>query len=188
MVMDRNILWKEYRDWLVNEFTDFDMREYSLLMDHLQDTPFRYIEYMDHNRCDDGLELRTRYADDNNMYYREVIKILEKYPCSCLEMLCALADRIDRDYIGEPGDSHPEKLFREFIENLGLNNYHNKNFSKQNANRILDIWLDRRFSRRGVGSILPIRKAPCANQRNVEIWRQMMMYLTEKDLIEKGEL
>lgn len=164
--------WVDYCDWLSGKI-DYDP-ECSFLIDFLHETPFTWTIEMDQNRADDGLYLRKIYYEERDlegifMFGRDV---------SVLEVLVSLAIRMDNEYIGDPGDPHPEYIFWEFLENLGLDVYVNSKFSCEKCEKIVGVWLKRRFDSKGKGSIFPIIK-PKRDQRKIEIWSQMQEYIRE---------
>lgn len=168
-------LWSEYGIWLVNHVR-LHKPEYSRLMDQLHNTPFTYILDRDVNRASDGIALREEF-------YREKDDDIGIYDhrddCSVLEMLVALACRIDDEYIGDPSLSRPDLIFWEMVCNLGLDVYDDRHFDSTDVEYIIDRWLDRDFLPDGAGSIFPISN-PRKDQREIEIWSQMNEYLTER--------
>lgn len=125
----------------------------------------------DHNRIQDGINLRTRY---DNEYVHEDDDV-----CSVLEFLIALAFRIEdvsgNDYVYS---------FWEMIENLGLIDMDDSNIDPGTRSTIDDkiaILLNREYSRDGIGGLFPLDNAE-EDQRKVEIWYQMQAYLIEKYL------
>jgi hypothetical protein len=98
-------------------------------------------------------------------------------------MLIALADRMDF-VLSTPSirASRREKWFWLFIDNLNLDKYDYDFpdvFEKKNANnaKIMKL-LERHYDDNGKGGIFPLRH-PMADQRRIEIWYQMMAYISE---------
>ena len=165
--------WHDYTNWMMRKINFYDPN-YTILIDFLNKIPFIWTIEMDQNRASDGLYLRKmyyedRYFDENFMFGRDV---------SVLEVLVALAIRMDNEYVGDPGEPNPGIIFLEFLENLGLDSCVNANFSCEKCEKIIEIWLKRRFNSRGIGSIFPIKK-PKRDQRRIEIWSQMQEYIME---------
>lgn len=158
--------WDEYRYWLL-DYVGFKKKNYEHLMAILHDTDYIWVMDRDENRSDDGLSLRDHYG----LYFN--------YPCSVLEMLVALSIRINNDYIGDPGDLHPEIIFWEMICNLNLNRFDDDHMDSDLVSRILDNWMNRRFSITGSGSIFPQGSTSSRDQRKTEIWAQMLEYISK---------
>ena len=74
------------------------------------------------------------------------------------------------------------KWFWEMIDNLKLEQCSDEDpYIKEktsNNNKLISIFLDRRYNRFGNGGIFPL-KHYTSDQREVEIWYQMMAYLDE---------
>lgn len=167
-------IWEKYEDWLLDRVGFVDTR-YLDLMACLHRIPFKDNFGMDKNRKGDALELRRNFLEEERMnqysldYYED---------CYVLEVLVALAIRVDDEYIGNPEKPRPDRFLWEMITNLGLEKCSNSRFKE---NEIFDItvrWMCRNFRKNGEGSIFPIKK-PTRDQRKIEIWDQLMEYLRE---------
>lgn len=171
----------EYFDWLVDQVNGGRYRRGTLLS-ILFDTEFRwsYRFPTDANRAADGQFLRTQYANETKDYllYGDA-----KEPCNVLEMLVALAIRIETDIMGEPGNDHPEHWFWEMIKNLGLLPMTDKSLQKEHdvekVMKILNKFMDREYDNQaGVGGLFPVY-SPRRDQSLLPIWEQMNDYLNE---------
>ena len=173
----RDKIWDEYGDWLIDR-VGFKKKRYENLLHELHMIPFSFTIALDEGRVSDGLELRDEFYLE--MGY--ISLIFDGRKCSVLEMLVALAIRIEGEYIGDPREEHPERIFWEMIENL-FNIETNWRLCGPEIDRAfvcktVDIWLKRRFKYDGKGSIFPLKKPDC-DQTCVEIWGQMNRYLME---------
>lgn len=132
----------------------------------------------DDNRTKDGKNLRESFC---NMHKWCDIEKLSG-PCSVLEMLIALAQRMDYQLGDLNHKSRLSKWFYEFIKNLDLaipDTDDPKLMQKaEDNNRILDDWMQRKIMYNGKGGLFPL-KHPKEDQRQVEIWYQLMAYLDE---------
>ncbi|MBP5598437.1 MAG: hypothetical protein J6Y02_23925 [Pseudobutyrivibrio sp.] len=146
---------------------------YKTLLFFLFNKDYKCVIERDENRIQDGLGLRYEFLDDTDS---ELIDINEHV--SVLEVLIALAVRADLEYIGDPGDPHPELIFWEMICNLGLDKFDDSRWAVGEAERIIDIWLLREYDFNGNGGIFPLHVATF-DQRKVELWSQMMSYISE---------
>lgn len=184
-------LWNEYINWLLNRVHFENLRgdvrhgfssslKYKKLMDILGNTTFNVIIERDVNRVKDGLSLRYDFFDDcgvNGGCFTQ--------PCSILEFLIGLSIRIDTEYIGDPAEECPEFIFWEMICNLGLDKMDDTNFNTEDVREILDIFVNREYRGDGKGNIFPLKsvtideKGDKIDQKNVEIWSQMLAYISE---------
>lgn len=159
--------WEDYTFWLLDH-VGFRIKGYDYLMSILNDTDYIWVLDRDENRADDGLRLRDEYG----LYFDR--------PCSVLEMLVGLAIRINNDYIGDPLDEHPEIIFWEMICNLHLDRFNDDHMDSDLVSRILNNWMNRRFSTTGSGSIFPQYSTTNRDQRKIEIWAQMVEYISRQ--------
>lgn len=174
-----------YLNWLL-EMVNFDrlvgLRKggfptslsYNRLLYFLSCKEFKCIIERDQNRVKDGLSLRYKYFEDFGQP-EDILGV----NASVLEVLVGLAIRLDREYIGDPGDPHPEFIFWEMICNLKLDKFDDSRWAYGEAERIVDIWLLREYNFDGNGGIFPLSVATF-DQRNSEIWNQAMSYVIEK--------
>lgn len=164
-----------YFEWLLRIIDCPDC--YRKLMEKLDSRQFTWTIRMDENRAEDGLALRDKFLDEYG-YTPDQSDIFIR-PCSVLEMMVALACRIDDDIMFDPayGDRAPE-WFWIMITNLGLDGMDNDNFNNQNVDEILNVFLARTYMMNGTGGLFPL-KHPNFNQRRVEIWYQMSSFLGE---------
>lgn len=159
-----------YFNWLMG-LIDHDKLE-DLTIEHvLYDRPFHYSIDMDSNRGAAGLGLRRDFIEDVYDGDEDPSDFLD-VTCSTLEVLISLAINADTDIIG--GEKTPGEWFDEFISNLGLGD----GMSRRAITAIIERWLDREFKYDGYGSPFPLNN-PDEDQREVEIWGQMLAYLNE---------
>lgn len=145
----------------------------------LHEIPFRWTVPNDDNRQEDGLALRQEYAQE----HQEPSGIFFDGAVSVLEVLVALAIRIDSEIVGRPGYDDSGRWFREMLRNLDLEDYddlsiHTDSRAKEDIKDIIETWLSRRFKRNGEGSPFPIRESQ-RDMRSVELWYQMQLYIGE---------
>lgn len=167
-------LWGEYEKWLLNQI-NFRKKGYNLLIDMLHNSAFEVFVERDSNRLQDGASYRGAFFGNIGV----IDGNFSDHPIGILEVLVAFAIRIDTDYIGDPGNPHPEILFWEMLCNLGLNKYDDNHFNSDEVYNILAIWITRNYNYNGFGGIFPLKNAR-NDQKEVELWRQMMAYFNEK--------
>lgn len=171
--MDRR---EAYLQWLcarVDAGGDLPEDSYMMLMRELHKRIFVSAVPNDDNRASDGLGLRELYGWG------------DASPCSVLEMLVALADRMAyqmADY-ETYGDLTSVQYFWCLIRNLGLEGYTDAEmlepWASAKVHGIIDRLLDRTYASDGTGGLFPLEE-PKEDQRKVEIWYQMQAYLMEK--------
>ena len=175
----------DYFQWLcgIVHADDPDCSFYSLMRALFEHT-FRWSVDNDGNRAEDGECLREDFADQS--LYLDYSSI--GGPCNVLEMMVALAGRINQDIMWSPNNDRTVVWFWEMISNLGLDEYDDDHWeeprSRMMVDFVLDRWLDRRYRPDGIGGIFPL-KDPLEDQRDVEIWYQMNTYFLEKYGIEE---
>lgn len=151
---------------------------------HLFNTPFRisYIQ-MDENRMLDGIRLRYIFGDDAQ-YPRSVIDSCIDEDCSVLELMIALATRMENEIMAssEYGD-HTSLWFWSMIGSLGLNAMTDDQYDPEDVDFILDRFMDREYGPDGEGSLFYIQNSQ-KDLRHIEIWYQMCEYLN--NLIAEG--
>ncbi len=168
-------LWASYKDWLLR-LVHVDSHGYFKLFEQLHNRVFTYVIPMDENRASDGISLREDFYSE--MRISEGV-FDHRDDCSVLEMLVALSLRIEREYAGDPLDERPGEIFWELLANLDLDQFEDRFYSGSIVNDILDRWMTRQFAYNGDGSPFPICR-PSRDQRYIEMWSQMMEYLSEK--------
>lgn len=167
--------WIDYGEWLIWR-VKFDLDGYDKLMELLHDIPFIYFINGDENRAIDGKMLREEYLSED---MRSIDLFDVNYEeCSILELLVGLSIRIDNEWIGEIDEEHPNEIFWEMLENLGLNRSTDSSFNSEFVLKTIDIWINRKFDRNGIGSIFPLMSGR-RDQRRLEIWEQMQEYISE---------
>jgi hypothetical protein len=166
-----------YFNWLVAKVLNLKPLRtsdtYLKLLRKLHRTEFVWMLSGDDNRADDGKELRREFIlqaeiPDNPEWRTQI-------GCSVLEMLIAFARRAEfQDRTPTPD------WFWEFITNLGLDKFNDKNFDSEFVELVLDDLIWRTYAPDGNGGLFPIRN-PIQDQRDVEIWYQFCEYLVDQD-------
>lgn len=114
----------------------------------------------DENRAVDGQALRYWYANLHSCFndYSAL-----NGPCNLLEMMVALAQRIDRELmIGPEFDDRSALWFWEMLGNLDISKYDDAHFTPENSvkiSHILDNLVDRNYGKMGQNSLFPMRKS-----------------------------
>lgn len=168
----------DYFQWLCG-LVNLD-RGYWILARKLHDKEFYWTVPNDDNRAADGQRLRDIFEDET--LYSDYTCL--EGACSVLEMMIGLSIRIE-DILCDPDDEECLKApeaFWEMLENLGLDEFNDMDFSRLNdgckVDEILIALLERSYDRSGRGGLFPLKSAR-KDQRKVEIWYQMSTYLLE---------
>ena len=139
------------------------------LIRYLYEKQYRWQFILDENRAAGGLNLRDRYAYENGINVTDV----GNGPCSILEMLIALADRMT-----EMLSSDIWYCFWILMNNLQLTQFDDIRFDEGRVNYILNVWLDRQYDSCGNGSLFPLNNYS-GDCRNLDIWGQMNAWISE---------
>lgn len=174
--MNRKRLKQEYFEWLLSYAKCYRHRELLLLLFQVD---FTYTVPMDGNRFEDGINLRYRFADEKGYKYKYISPMIDDVPCSMLEMMVALALRIEEHITGDPdvGD-RTSRWFKDMLKNCGLYDMTDERFSRRSAIGIVNNVLNRNYERNGDGGLFCLRRTR-TDLRNVEIWYQAMWYIDE---------
>lgn len=148
-------------------YADEPDHSYQRLCEVMDDIPFEVIIPMDENRAKDGLRLRDEYKAGSR----------RSGPCSFLEMLIALCDRME--YICGFDTAY---WFYELLTNLQLDDLEDDVFDLRDGEyrvaKGVETVNKRTFGFNGYHGLFPL-KMPKNNQKNAEIWYQMQAYLGE---------
>lgn len=174
-------LENDYFDWLYNIVDDSDYK-YENLVNHIFGIDFdektTILIDKDHNRIADAYELREDFIKEQlSREDEDIICIFRDRPCSVLEVLIALAYRMEDVMV----INRFPIWFWEMLSNLGLESYDDDNFTRndiRNVDRIINRWLDHNYEYNGEGGLFPLNDPP-KDQRTEEIWYQMSAYLVE---------
>ena len=176
----------KYFLWLYHQIgvlSDSDPnRSHQLLAEQLHRTPFRWSIPNDDNRGLDGADLRERFADEFAIDVREP---WAQGPCSMLEMLISLAERMDHAASGLGLEDSAEGWFWRLLENADLAGATDAEYldreghTRKSVEYTLDRILSRLYRYDGDGGLFPLQDQQ-SDQREVEVWYQMNAYLMEK--------
>jgi hypothetical protein len=169
-----------YFDWL---FDQIEERQYSGLKDFVYALylyPFVCRIANDDNRVEDGLTLRNTFYDEQDIDPSQEDDLSR--PCTILEMLIALAGRMNFVLFDPHKGDQVSLWFWLFVDNLNLQKYDHDDedaLRKKKFNRIvLRKFVNREYQSNGKGGLFPLNN-PNSDQREVELWYQMMAYINE---------
>lgn len=160
------MLGQDYFNWLCQRVAPIG---YTNLMAKLASTDYIWQFSLDENRAWAGLNLRIEFAEEAGIYQSDVAE----GPCSCLEMMIALAGNM----VDQSGCEDERTFFQDFLSNMGLIKYDDNHWNEKQVNYILKRWLDRRYDPDGKGNLLITRQN--IDMRNLDTWQQMAVYINE---------
>ena len=170
---------KEYLEWLydITYNSKNNLRKtYKKLFECLYDTEYRYSIFMDKNRAANGKELRTRHCYEMKSYINASNEEKEAFlsaPCSVLEMMVALAVKIEEQIMSDDDyGNRTGKWFYRMLENLEIIDFDDKHFKELYVDAIVNNFLDGNIFRNGKGGIFRTTN-PNVDMRNMELWYQM---------------
>lgn len=118
---------EEYFDWMLRKINcrKFSVKKYNKLLLYLNDFNFKINIKNDINRVSDAYEMRETFMDSELWLAEEIPFELRNedglWPASVLEVLVALACRIEDDVMAdEDKGNRTSEWFWEMISNLGL--------------------------------------------------------------------
>lgn len=97
---------------------------------------------------------------------------LDNRPCSVLEMIIALAIRLEEHIMDDPDiGNRTGQWFWDMIVSLGLGSMDDSKFDKAHAIDVIRRFLDRDYGRDGKGGLFTIEHCRY-DMRDIEIWYQ----------------
>lgn len=165
-----------YFEWLYNYACRGRISEhisYRKLFMNLHNTQFDFYIRNDVNRAMDGVNLRYRFGTVIND--DKAFDILDE-PCSVLEMILALAIRMEEQIMDDPsyGD-RTQQWFWGMLSNIGISTMSDDIYDDKYVNDCIYRFLERRYESNGRGGLFYIRNSD-QDLRDVEIWTQMCWY------------
>jgi hypothetical protein len=175
---ERKKVKNKYYDFLCNMVTtkkEYEQKNYDALLSTLYKMDFYSLIPNDQNRCDDGLQLREKFIDEEGQH--ALSQSLFMANCTVFEMLIGLSYRLEFETEQSKWEKSPKEWFWILIDNLCLLDED----ILDNPDEIRDniqVFLDRRYNSDGNGGLFPLKR-PKKDQRRVEIWYQMSDYVLE---------
>lgn len=169
----------DYLDWLRDLVKEPGLFS-DLFFETAMSVDFIPIIQNDENRVRDGLELRYIWSQ----MALNPPRMPDTRFCTIFELLVGLAKRINVA-LNEP--EHPDLTgyyFEELLDNIGVFDVDEQRLSEQEAvwkyKAIFEKLIYRTYDRNGQkGGLFPVKYSP-VDQRIVEIWYQMQLYLSDR--------
>lgn len=176
---------RRYLKWLVSLV---DGNDHLLLFKQLHEIIFRWDPDvpMDENREYDGRRLRDMFEEETGYH---IPTALQDWPSSFLEVLVALAVKMEKGIMHAPGNGDGTAAWFWMIAgNAGFTRCTDTWYEDNGqsayfyvAERSDEILL-RRYSSNGSGGLFPLEN-PKEDQRKVELWYQMNAYILERNWV-----
>ena len=180
---EMNKINEEYFEWMYHlvcsENRQRNKISYKRLLYFLYTVVFTPIMDMDDSRQIDGIKFRYRFAFENGYPDTYVDEYLNRDACSVLEMMIALAARVENEITDNYlYGNRTGQWFWSMINSLGLNHMDDRNFDHNYCEEVIDNFLARRYEPNGKGGLFTLEH-PYSDMRYVDIWCQFMWYLDE---------
>lgn len=158
----------DYFAWLCSIISPrFRGNDYYMMLQDLFTYEYVWYDDLDKNRYFDAIALR----DEFGLY-------IGKQEVSVLEVLIALAGRMDDIMFDVEVGIIVEKWFWELICNFGLEIYDDSNYNSVNIGDIIADWVENPYmdphKKLGVG-----RKKSGGRAKNTDLWYKMQEYLDD---------
>ena len=163
---------EQYYDWLYKivcgEWEPRNLSFHRLLM-YLFNRDYIPACEMDVCRATDGINLRYRFASENNIPYGKIDAVFQGVPCSMLEMMVALAIRIEEHIMEDRSmGNRVGQWFWSMVVSLGLAAMDDTRFDSRD------------YQPNGAGGLFTLSH-PTEDMRQIDIWYQLMAYLNENE-------
>lgn len=168
---------KPYFDWIVSIATTrrfhptWDSHDNKLLW-RLFNVEFINEYELDDNRIADGICLRDRYVESTGNEYP-----VKDSPCSCLELIVALAIRCEEQIMSntEYGDRTLQWV-NHMLLSLELGGVNDENYNEKYVDYILWRWMNHLYEPDGHGGLFWVRNTD-KDMRTLQIWDQQSVFL-----------
>lgn len=182
-----------YFNWLIHQvyMDEYCGTSYYVLAKLLHNMEFYWTLELDENRAKDGVRLRHIWFDSINAEADALGVPRPMFPldslagpCSVLEMLIALATRIESDIMqdDEIGNRNAVWLF-QMLYHLGIAQYNDETLGARESNHVMQAvtnMMDRKYEADGsCGGLFPLFEPNGRDLREVDIWWQAQLWLAE---------
>jgi len=168
-----------YFYWLCGLISQVGLESRLNLIRYLHTLTFTYLIEMDRNRVGDAVSLRFRFALEKDISYDEIEAAFPFEECSVLEMMVGLAFRCEENLMTDyQKGNRTGEWFSYMLKSLGLYSMTDDAFDEDSARHIVNVFLCRDYCPDGLGGLFYIENST-VDLRDVEIWRQAMLYFTK---------
>lgn len=172
-----NQLRERYFNWLKSQIEDCPemKRGWDRLLRKLQQTEFRWILEGDEDRAENGIGLRFRFGWEKNYDIRDVDICLNDRPCSMLELMVALAAKIEVVLSDDHYGNRTGEWFFSMVKSLGLGRMDDRSYDSDLVNVTLERFVKRRYRPDGRGGLFTVEGE--TDMPDLEIWQQMNIWM-----------
>lgn len=169
-----------YFQWLCRRVGIPERMRYLKMAEELHKQIFRPGDAIDtdKNRANDGLQLRVSFMER----FGELGSSGNRGPCTMLEFLIGIAQRMSYIMGTEDNELHTAHYFWKMIGNLRLGKLDDERYDALNGDFFVEEAVSRVLFRTyewdGGGGLFPLKRC-VHDQRKVEIWYQMQNWLLE---------
>jgi len=176
-----------YFSWLCKKIANERVfPRYKKLFKTLYSTRFRYeqMKPFDVERAKDGLSMRYLFERKMDEYLhgvsgREFIEF-EEAPSNMLEMLIALAVRIEDSIMGSASEGdRTSQWFWEMLSNLGIGYMGDNQFNQNEFDRCINNFHNYTYDATGKGCMFRSEKYSIYQMSEKDIWYQMQAHLND---------
>ena len=169
----------QYINWLCSKVMNATQRrKYKRLASLLHSEEFIFSVKNDINRASDGIKLREQFFEETK-YDGPLDDDIYDGPCTFLEMIIALAMRIERDIMGDGTFDRTPYWFWCMLENMGINHMDDNKCDDEAVIRAVSIVNKRKYDWDGSnGGLFPVNWKG-TDLRKVEIWFQANWWLND---------
>lgn len=175
-------IYREYFDFICKLVYDnkyYSKKSYKKLLGYLDTKKFIFTNELDKSRAIDGIHFRYHFGYVEGYDDDYIKENLDLYPCSMLEMMIALAYRVEDQIMSDPRlGNRTGQWFWGMIVSLGLGQMDDFNFDERYCDSIIERFINNDYESNGVGGLFTLDH-PADDVRNVSIWCQFMWYLNE---------
>lgn len=175
-MIDTNKIKNAYFEWLykfVCSHKTHDTISYRKIFSLMYDIDFDFYIKKDVNRAIEGMDLRNRFGAEKHI--ENIDEILDD-PCNVLEVMIALAIRIEGIMDNPLYGDRTSQWFWQMMSSLGLNLMTDDVYDEKRAIKIIYDFLERRYRPDGKGGLFYIRNCN-EDLTQLEIWDQVCIYL-----------
>ena len=169
-----------YREWL-RGLVDRPGPFYDILFDLAWEINFEHTVPNDANRASDGIDLRNQCEIECK--FGALLELPDLGKCRMLEFLIGLAIRCNSTVYDNLYPNLVPEWFWNLLENLALDVYTDNYLEKFGRDEVVTVFHrlnQREYNSDGSdGGLFPLMDAH-EDQTKVEVWYQMMAYLSEK--------
>jgi hypothetical protein len=165
-----------YFQWLTGLVSKKEPDQANWIYEKLDNTVFYWTIRYDENRAADGIFLREVFSNNH-------LLLKTNKSATLLEVIIGICKRM-QSILSDETEEELSIYFWDLMKNLGLIDTLKKGKRKFiiESTIIITTFLSRNYNSNGEGGLFPLNSAS-DDQRDVELWYQMMGYLEENYIV-----